>query len=217
MRGMTITRNRDRNQPGHPTQFASPGHSEPEDSLALPVKHKLSETQQRVLESDLRLAETSDHAAMVSGHEYRTALSLAKKGLGHVRYQGPSLGWFTATSREHTGRAYATDLHQHGKNIAATCLTELGHTLIQNSRRDNHVITDDNGTLVCTTVSTRAGTQYGHPFDRVSADRIVWAREAAEEWAAANGRRGPIRVDAFGVVAPRDGSTPRVEHLKNIG
>jgi len=32
---------------------------------------------------------------LVSGHRYRTALALEGKGLGNVRYQGPSLGWYT--------------------------------------------------------------------------------------------------------------------------
>lgn len=30
---------------------------------------------------------------LVSGHTYRTALSLEKRGLVRVRYQGKSLGW----------------------------------------------------------------------------------------------------------------------------
>lgn len=33
---------------------------------------------------------------LVSGHAYRTALSLERLGLGRLKYQGPSLGWYTA-------------------------------------------------------------------------------------------------------------------------
>jgi hypothetical protein len=36
---------------------------------------------------------TYDPGLLVSGHQYRTALSLEKRGLVRVRYQGPSLGW----------------------------------------------------------------------------------------------------------------------------
>lgn len=32
---------------------------------------------------------------LVSGREYRTAQALERRGLGTLRYQGPSLGWFT--------------------------------------------------------------------------------------------------------------------------
>ena len=33
---------------------------------------------------------------LVSGPRYRTAISLEKRGLGTVQYQGPSRGWFKA-------------------------------------------------------------------------------------------------------------------------
>lgn len=49
--------------------------------------------------------------ALVSGARYRTALALERKGLGHVRYQGPSLGWFTLVKREvfYTGDLVESD------------------------------------------------------------------------------------------------------------
>lgn len=37
---------------------------------------------------------------LVSGHTYRTAIALERRGLGTVRYQGPSLGWFAAKSTQ---------------------------------------------------------------------------------------------------------------------
>lgn len=36
---------------------------------------------------------------LVSGHEYRTALALERKGLARVRYQGQSMGWLSATEK----------------------------------------------------------------------------------------------------------------------
>lgn len=38
-----------------------------------------------------------DHDLLVSGHEYRTAMALERRGLATVRYQGPSLGWVRPT------------------------------------------------------------------------------------------------------------------------
>lgn len=46
------------------------------------------------------LAQVSDHGTLVSGNTYRSAIALERKGYGHVRYQGPSMGWFTPTKGE---------------------------------------------------------------------------------------------------------------------
>lgn len=40
----------------------------------------------------------SVHGTLVSGHEYRTALSLERRGLGTLKHQGPSMGWFTTST-----------------------------------------------------------------------------------------------------------------------
>jgi hypothetical protein len=57
----------------------------------------LSTTQKTLLTQAESLA--GDHGILVSGHKYRTALSLERKGMGTVRYQGPSLGWFATIAR----------------------------------------------------------------------------------------------------------------------
>lgn len=64
----------------------------------------LSHPQNLLLDSARRLAKTceemgsTNHGILVSGHGYRTALSLERRGLGTLRYQGVSLGWFTPTA-----------------------------------------------------------------------------------------------------------------------
>lgn len=65
-------------------------------------KPVLTSKQKSLLESAVRLDETHaqyqphlvGHGSLVSGHDYRTAIALENKGLGSLRYQGPSLGWF---------------------------------------------------------------------------------------------------------------------------
>ena len=64
--------------------------------------HKLSKPQQKLRNAAHALkplihkdGSVSIVGILVSGHRYRTALSLEEKGLGKVRYQGPSLGWYT--------------------------------------------------------------------------------------------------------------------------
>ena len=65
-------------------------------------KPVLTSKQKSLLEAAVRLDETHaqhqphlvGHGSLVSGHDYRTAIALENKGLGSLRYQGPSLGWF---------------------------------------------------------------------------------------------------------------------------
>lgn len=42
----------------------------------------------------------NEHGILVSGREYYTAAALERKGLGKLRYQGASLGWFHAFPAE---------------------------------------------------------------------------------------------------------------------
>lgn len=57
----------------------------------------LTNPQKDLIEQARKLEEVSDHGLLVSGHQHRTATALEGKGLGTVRYQGPSLGWFKTT------------------------------------------------------------------------------------------------------------------------
>jgi hypothetical protein len=44
--------------------------------------------------------EAAENGLLVSGPRYRTAASLERLGVGTLRYQGPSLGWFKAVEPE---------------------------------------------------------------------------------------------------------------------
>lgn len=57
----------------------------------------LSNPQKQLIAHARELEKWSDHGLLVSGHQYRTAIALENKGLGTVRYQGPSRGWFKTT------------------------------------------------------------------------------------------------------------------------
>ena len=43
---------------------------------------------------------TTPPSILVSGRDYHTAVALENKGLGTIRWQGPNLGWFSATSTQ---------------------------------------------------------------------------------------------------------------------
>lgn len=55
----------------------------------------LSPAQERLFRSARDFGRFTDHGILVSGHEHRTARALERKGLGAVRYQGPTMGWYT--------------------------------------------------------------------------------------------------------------------------
>ena len=84
-----------RGQADNAGQFASKNNSAPETSLhARPLR--LSTPQQALLDSARQMLAYDRHDLLVSGNQYRTALSLERMSLGHVRYQAPSMGWFSA-------------------------------------------------------------------------------------------------------------------------
>lgn len=58
---------------------------------------KLSDRQEELLHS-LRSSTVPEN--LVSGREYQTALALERRGLATVRYQGPTMGWARATTKE---------------------------------------------------------------------------------------------------------------------
>ncbi len=77
------------------------------------------------------------------------------------------------------------------------------------------IVADDRGTTVFVEVKTRRGLAYGHPFEAITEAKVRRLRLLAGLWLEASGRRGPIRMDAVGVLAPRAGAW-RVEHLRGI-
>ncbi len=112
-------------------------------SLQAPVSRTetggLSPAQRRLLDRAEPLSGPDGHGILVSGHEYRTALSLEKKGLGELRYQGPSLGWFKSASHanaaggpshpapEITGLTHARDAADSPEDVTLAQLTQYPH------------------------------------------------------------------------------------------
>lgn len=87
-----------RGQADNAGQFRDKENSAPEASL--PARSpRLSAPQQELLRRANQMP-PGWPGILVSGHEYRTALSLERLNLGSVRYQGPSLGWFIAQAPE---------------------------------------------------------------------------------------------------------------------
>lgn len=64
------------------------------ERLSEPQRYLWAQTR-RFEQEQANRGQDHTHGTLVSGHVYRTAIALENKGLGRVRYQGPSLGWFT--------------------------------------------------------------------------------------------------------------------------
>jgi putative endonuclease len=106
-----------------------------------------------------------------------------------------------------------------GEAAASVHLERAGMRIIDRRWRCPHgeldIVALDGETLVFVEVKTRRGLGFGHPFEAITPDKVRRLRTLAGLWLSATGHRGPIRMDAVGVIAPRSG-TWRVEHLRGI-
>lgn len=103
---MADVSSRNRVQRGVPTggQFATEARGENADlevSGLVNPRAGLTEPQRRLLSGAESLrpvvyddGSVYDPGTLVTGNEYRTAEALERRGLGTLRYQGPSMGWF---------------------------------------------------------------------------------------------------------------------------
>ncbi|WP_404311317.1 YraN family protein [Agrococcus terreus] len=106
-----------------------------------------------------------------------------------------------------------------GEAAASVHLERQGMRILDRRWRCAHgeldIVAEDRGTTVFVEVKTRRGLAYGHPFEAITEAKVRRLRLLAGLWLEASGRRGPIRMDAVGVLAPREGAW-RVEHLRGI-
>lgn len=115
------------------------------------------------------------------------------------------------------------DLGRRGEDLATQFLVDLGYAIIDRNWRarggELDIVAQDADTTVFVEVKTRSGVAFGHPFEAITAPKLARLRRLAMAWCDANlteRRRGPVRIDAIAVIAPR-GVEPRVEHLKRVG
>ena len=106
-----------------------------------------------------------------------------------------------------------------GEAAASVHLERAGMRIVDRRWRCAHgeldLVAVDGDTFVFVEVKTRRGLAYGHPFEAITPLKVRRLRTLAGLWLEATGQRGPVRMDAVGVIAPRSGSW-RVEHLRGI-
>lgn len=111
-----------------------------------------------------------------------------------------------------------------GEEAAARYLTERGHEVLDRRWRSRtgelDLVTDDGGELVAVEVKTRRGTDFGHPVEAISPDKLHRLHRLLHEFAAAQGTRwARRRVDVLGIVLagpPPSEDVASVDHLKDV-
>ncbi|WP_072313770.1 YraN family protein [Agrococcus sp. Marseille-P2731] len=106
-----------------------------------------------------------------------------------------------------------------GEAAASVHLERAGMRIIDRRWRCAHgeldIVALDGDTLVFVEVKTRRGLAFGHPFEAITPSKVRRLRMLAALWLEATGQRGPVRLDAVGIIAPLGGAW-RVEHLRGI-
>ena len=106
-----------------------------------------------------------------------------------------------------------------GEAVASVHLERAGMRIVARRWRcvygELDIVALDGGTLVFVEVKTRRGLAYGHPFEAITPDKVRRLRTLAGLWLQERPHRGPIRMDAVAIIAPRTGEW-RVEHLRGI-
>jgi putative endonuclease len=106
-----------------------------------------------------------------------------------------------------------------GEAAASVHLERAGMRIVDRRWRCAHgeldIVALDGDTIVFVEVKTRRGLGFGHPFEAITPAKVARLRRLAGLWLETTGRRGALRMDAVGVIAPRSGPW-RVEHLRGI-
>lgn len=114
------------------------------------------------------------------------------------------------------------DLGRRGERIAERALVARGYEILDRNWRcpegEIDLVALDGASLVFVEVKTRTSTDFGHPFEAITPGKLSRLRRLAAAWL---NERGPVRgatrlrVDAIGVLAPRD-APATIEHLEGI-
>jgi len=112
-------------------------------------------------------------------------------------------------------------LGEFGEGLAADHLIADGMTVIDRRWRcplgELDLVAVDVDCLVVCEVKTRRSTATGAPVEAVTRAKLVRLRRLAAAWLEAHGTLYPeIRIDVIGVLVPRGGSGPVLDHLRGV-
>ena len=112
------------------------------------------------------------------------------------------------------------ELGRDGEDAAAEYLTRHGMQVVARNWRCRYgeidIIAREGSVLVFCEVKTRRGTGFGVPLEAITAAKLSRIRRLAALWLEeAGGHRGPVRIDAVGVLCHPDGQRA-IEHLRGV-
>ena len=112
------------------------------------------------------------------------------------------------------------DLGRRGEDAAAEYLVARGMELVVRNWRCRHgeidIVALDGAVLVFCEVKTRRGTGFGVPLAAITRPKLARMRRLAVLWLEEHGgHRGPIRIDAMGMLRQADGRF-EVEHIRGV-
>jgi putative endonuclease len=113
-----------------------------------------------------------------------------------------------------------TGLGRRGEDAAVEHLTGLGMRVVARNWRCRHgeidVVAQEGQTLVFCEVKTRSGLGFGSPLAAVTPLKLTRLRRLASLFLAeTGGHRGPVRIDAVGILWHAD-RAPEVSHLRGV-
>jgi putative endonuclease len=116
-----------------------------------------------------------------------------------------------------------TEVWRAGEDLAAAHLTSLGWRIVERNWRcaagELDIIAVQPGrpdVVVFCEVKCRRGTAFGQPVEAITQAKLAKLRELTLHWLRAQDRPAPsIRVDAIGVLLPRD-APPTIDHRRGI-
>ena len=116
------------------------------------------------------------------------------------------------TPRGRLGRA--------GEDLATAFLRRAGYEVIERNwrcaRGEIDVVARIDNTLVFVEVKTRSGLGFGHPLESLTVGKLARLRVLASLWRQSHpAQRGGLRIDAIGVLLPRN-APYSIEHVQGV-
>jgi putative endonuclease len=112
------------------------------------------------------------------------------------------------------------ELGRDGEDTAVEYLVSRGMQVVARNWRCRYgeidIIARDGAVLVFCEVKTRRGTGFGVPLAAITATKLARMRRLAALWLEeSGGHRGPIRIDAVGLLRHLDGHFT-IEHVRGV-
>jgi putative endonuclease len=112
------------------------------------------------------------------------------------------------------------ELGRYGEIAAAGYLEQRGMQVLARNWRCRYgeidIVAREGAVLVFCEVKTRRGTGFGVPLAAITATKLARMRRLAALWLEENGgHRGPVRIDAVGLIRHPDGRF-EIEHVRGV-